>query len=183
MPRTTAGEAAKRRQAVRGLDSTYPQPAGWDETWTAGPAHAAGLRSAVSAGAGMLGWVDVRLGLDGHRTSTPRVIVRLFGLIVLLTVLAFGTSSFAISQMRETIRSIALHTKPAIDAAEQMRTALGAMDVDGGQRFPAGRRGLDRHLAGIRRRCQRPDRRHGQGQRRHCLRRRRSRRAHRSDAI
>jgi hypothetical protein len=65
-----------------------------------------------------------------RRTPTPRIIVRLFGLILLLTVLAFATSSFALSQMRDTVRSIALHSKPAIDAAEQMRTALGAMDVD-----------------------------------------------------
>src|ERR1700735_3031548 len=56
MPRTAAGEGAKRRRAAPGSGSPYPQPAGWDESswddgsWTAGPAQAAGLRSAVAAG-------------------------------------------------------------------------------------------------------------------------------------
>jgi hypothetical protein len=120
-PRTDTHEATRLRRAAL-APSHRAALAG------AGPAYGGGRRGTI--GRGVLSWADARLGTVARRTPTPRIIIRFFGLIVLLTVLAFGTSSFTISQMRDTVRSIALHTKPAIDAAEQVRTALGAMDVD-----------------------------------------------------
>ena len=93
------------------------------------PVMASAYAGAAAATGGTLGWTDLQLGLTKRRASTPRVLLQLFGVIVMLSMLAFGTSSFAISQMRDTIQTIALQAKPAIGAAERMRTALGAMDV------------------------------------------------------
>jgi hypothetical protein len=93
----------------------------------------AGPRLRVAGiGGGVIDWADSRLLASVPRTPTPQIITRLFGMTVMLIVLALGTSSITIFQMRETIRTIGLHAKPAIDAAERVRTALGAMDVDAG---------------------------------------------------
>lgn len=121
MPRTDTGEASRLRRAALA-------PSHRSVSAGTAPGYGGGRRGSI--GGGVLSWADARLGTVARRTPTPRIIIRFFGLILLLTVLAFGTSSFAISQMRDTVRSMALHTKPAIDAAEQVRTALGAMDVD-----------------------------------------------------
>jgi hypothetical protein len=111
MPHTAAGEAAKR-----------PRP---DPNWQPPPP-----RFGTESSIGLLNWADARFGVVARRTPTPRVIIRWFGLIVLLTLLGFAVTSFTLSQLRDTIRTIAEDTRPAIGAAEHMRSALGAMDVD-----------------------------------------------------
>jgi len=125
MPRTGEGEPAKRR----GIGE---EPAGSTcETRRFGRAQPAAARFGIATTAGgVLGWGDVRLGVPVRQTPTPRVILQLFGLITMLTLLGFGTSSLAVSQLRDTIQTISLQVKPAIGAAERLRIALGAMDVD-----------------------------------------------------
>ena len=131
LARTTDGER-RRLGRARYQRQWGHRPTLWGERDDADdPHYAAAGQSAgtIAATGGSLGWADLQLGLTKRRISTPRVLLQLFGLIVMLSLLAFGTSSFAISQMRDTIQTIAFQAKPAIGAAERMRTALGAMDV------------------------------------------------------
>src|SRR5580658_79723 len=128
MPRTGAGESALlSRTRAEPKRPAVPARFGIDGFGRLLPA-ATGPALALAPSRG--GWADSRFDAVGRRISTPLFIVQLFGLIVLLSLFAFGTSSVALSQLRDTIRTIALHTKPAISAAERMRTALSAMDVD-----------------------------------------------------
>jgi hypothetical protein len=129
MPRIGEGEPAKRRDAG---EPAQHRNAGEPATANRRPVAAQPVirfRAAIATG-GVLSWADSRLVPTVRRSPTPRVILQLFGLIILLSLLGFGTSSVAISQIRDTIRIIGLDAKPAIGAAERLRIALGAMDVD-----------------------------------------------------
>ena len=127
LPRTADRPAGRkgRSRAVPAWGQQVRQRVSGEETGFAPPTQAA-------VAGGMLDWADSRVSAAVPKTPTPVVIARLFGVTVMLVLLAFGTSSITISQMRDTVRTIGLHAKPAIDAAERVRTALGAMDVDAG---------------------------------------------------
>jgi hypothetical protein len=127
MPRTAAEEAAKLRAPLPGWQPVHPRsPIDAAAVVDFGP----GADHLASGRSGMLDWVDGQLGIGIRRLSTPIAILRLFAVIAVLTLTMFVTCAIALSQMGGTLDIIGLQAVPAVDAAQQMRVRLGAMDVD-----------------------------------------------------
>jgi hypothetical protein len=127
MPRTAAEEAAKLRARLPSWQPVHPRStidAAAVVDFGPGADYLAWGRS------GLLDWVDGQLGIGIRRLSTPVAILRLFALIAIVTLAMFVTCTIALSQMSGTLSTIGLQAVPAVDAAQQMRVRLGAMDVD-----------------------------------------------------
>lgn len=127
MPRTAADEAARLRRPLPGWRPVHPRSAiDAAAVFDFGP----GADYLAPGRTGLLDWVDGQLGIGIRRLSTPAAILRLFAVIAVLTLAIFVTCAIALSQMSGTLGMIGLQAVPAIDAAQQMRVRLGAMDVD-----------------------------------------------------